>query len=873
MASNKHDLHEFDKDLNADPEKNMCWYMYKYLFLLISVLPLLHSCYEIGGKDHLAKNSTPTIQSDPDDPDPVSVSLASQVIEELKSSLSSFVSLSSARDSNRKTERITLSFQDLDLLIAGAEKSISENNLENSENLILILPKVAEGAQISIKGMTPIADGDNRTMSLVGTIGASMIKSINGRSQYLTVVSAKTSSSPLETALSGVTQASISNLDEAGLPTTLVAMASRSVVGSLVGSLDDGGLSKNEIGGALKNITSKAVDSLDQIEGVSATEITSSLKEITAGATSALDEIEITDYSATDLGDMVQEISSGATEALGNIKIDGISSDNLSSMMEKVTAGATSALGQISMEGYSANNLSTMLGKITAGATSALGDIEMDGYDSSKLGEMVEKITSGATSALDEIEMAGYSSDNLSSMVEEITSGATGALDEIEMTGFDPATDVYSVTERVILGTTGALGEIEMEGYDSDDLEGMLEGVTSGAMSAINDLQNAGFDQNSMPNMMKSISSSASRGLSRLENTKFLDNASKLPGLLNTITSSTIRATKDIKVQGFDPENSATLGSIIEEVISGATESIEEMTMASESGFDLQKTLNQIATGAISGAKNISSDSRISDDIQKKALDTLKQKTSQLNLPSANSVVLDELDMTSPILISTIPQDSASNFFIRGKDAWTEEPVTVIFNEELDQLSVSLRSIEVSGPEGKVPGTLKISTLGDNSTLIKFLPSENLEYNTSYVLKVMETIRDVSGNRLEEGRTINFVTEYPIVFIPKLNSPPFITHMFSTRLNDSDECNQRCFVVEARLIDTNKSSEMTRIWRVDNQTVESSQILDFVITDTDQGDPRTELISAIFLHDVEGVMSFEVLDSDNQSDQRELKIP
>ena len=97
--------------------------------------------------------------------------------------------------------------------------------------------------------------------------------------------------------------------------------------------------------------------------------------------------------------------------------------------------------------------------------------------------------------------------------------------------------------------------------------------------------------------------------------------------------------------------------------------------------------------------------------------------------------------------------------------------------------------------------------------------------------------------------------------------------MFSTRLNDSDECNQRCFVVEARLIDTNKSSEMTRVWKVDNQTVESSQILDFVITDTDQGDPRTELISAIFLHDVEGVMSFEVLDSDNQSDQRELKIP
>ena len=120
------------------------------------------------------------------------------------------------------------------------------------------------------------------------------------------------------------------------------------------------------------------------------------------------------------------------------------------------------------------------------------------------------------------------------------------------MAGFDPSTDVFSMTEKVILGTTGALSEIEMEGYDSDDLEGMIEGVTTGAMSAINELQRAGLDQNNMSNMMKSISSSASKGLSRLENSKLLDNASKLPGLLNTITSSTLKATKEIKVQGFD---------------------------------------------------------------------------------------------------------------------------------------------------------------------------------------------------------------------------------------------------------------------------------------------------------------------------------
>jgi len=852
--------------------------MHKLLILFLLTIPILYSCYEIGGKAHSSSSevipdSDPEPDPDPDpDPDPEKASLADQVIGELKLDLSSKLSPKSNRESNHRPQSFEISLEDIDYLIAGAEKKISANNLEDSENLILILQKVAEGAQTSIPGITPIPDKDNMTMSLIGVIGASMIKSINGRTQYLNATSARTNPTPLESALSGITQVSISNMDEAGLPPSLVANASKSVVGSLVGSLDEGGLSKNQIGGALKNITSKAVDSLDQIEGVSPSDITSSLKEITAGATSALDQIEVSDYSASDLGEMVQEISSGATQALGNIKIEGITSDNLSSMMEKVTAGATGALGQITMEGYSSSNLTTMLGKITSGATSALGAIEMEGYSSENLSLMVEKITAGATSALDEIQMDGYSSDNLSSMVQEITSGATGALDEIEMTGFDPSKDVFSMTEKVILGTTGALSEIEMEGYDSDDLEGMIEGVTTGAMSAINELQSAGLDQNNVSNMMKSISSSASRGLSRLENSKLLDNASKLPGLLNTITSSTLKATKEIKVQGFDPNDSAILGSIIEEVISGATQSIEEMTMANESGFDLQKTLNQIATGAISGAKKISSKTSINEEIQKRVIDTLKQKTSELKIPNINSVKLDDLDMTSPLLISTIPEDSASNFFIKGIDAWSEEPVTIIFNEELDNLSVSQRTIHVIGPGGRVPGKLEISKQDDNSSLVKFYPSENLQYNTSYILKIRESIRDVSGNSLIEGRSINFVTEYPIVFIPKLNSPPFITHMFSTELDDSNVCSERCFMIEARFIDTNKASEMNRIWKVDNQSIESSEIFDYVITDTANSYPRSEIISAIFLHGQQANVSFEVSDSDNQSDIREIKI-
>ena len=163
--------------------------MNKSLLLLFLIVPLFQSCYEIGGKDYLASGV-------PSDPGSGTASLSSQVIEELKKSLSSLLSFRSSRDSNSRSSSFKLNSDDIDHLLAGAEKAIIESNLTDSEDLTLVLQKIAEGAQTSIIGITPIADKDNRTMSLIGVIGGSMIKSINGRTQYLNATSAKTNPSP-----------------------------------------------------------------------------------------------------------------------------------------------------------------------------------------------------------------------------------------------------------------------------------------------------------------------------------------------------------------------------------------------------------------------------------------------------------------------------------------------------------------------------------------------------------------------------------------------------------------------------------------------------------------------------------------------------
>ena len=104
--------------------------MNKSLLLLFLIVPLFQSCYEIGGKDYLSSDSSAGV---PSDPVSGSASLSSQVIEELKTSLSSLLSFRSSRDSNSRSSSFKLNSDDIDHLLAGAKTAITENNLTDSE--------------------------------------------------------------------------------------------------------------------------------------------------------------------------------------------------------------------------------------------------------------------------------------------------------------------------------------------------------------------------------------------------------------------------------------------------------------------------------------------------------------------------------------------------------------------------------------------------------------------------------------------------------------------------------------------------------------------------------------------------------------------
>ena len=536
---------------------------------VLLILALVGGCKSSGGgSSGGSSGETSSLPKAPVDPDlpkapvapdlpkaPVapdtSTALASSVISELQSSLTTTSSTRSSRsgfrsrtDSDRRSGRTlsnSLTSAQITLVVDAATSAVSTAGLDSSEDLIQLMPKIIEGAQAKLAsvGLSDSAE----TIKVINVIVNSLVTSLNGRSDYLPGSSAETGATATETVLKGITAASVANLDEAGLSSTDIGTASSELVGTMVGSLGSSGITASEIGGALDRITAGAVDSLDKISGFDATSLGGAIDNITGGATAALGDISVTGFSSDNLAAMVEKVTAGATSALGSISMTGYSSDNLSSMVEKVTSGATAALGKITMPGYSSDNLASMVEKVTSGATGALGKITMTGYDSTKLSAMVKKVTAGATGALGSISMTGYDADDLGGMVEKITSGATKSLGDITMTGYD-ADDLGSMVKEITSGTTGALDEITMSGYGSDNLTVMVQKIASGTTGALDKITMSGYDANDVG------------------------------GLLTKVTLGGTEALEDLEFTGFDASSSTTLVSAMQQSASKAIDGL-----------------------------------------------------------------------------------------------------------------------------------------------------------------------------------------------------------------------------------------------------------------------------------------------------------
>ena len=242
--------------------------------------------------------------------------LSSRVIDELQTNLTSTSSSRISRVSSRSSSKVlsnTLTSFQISQITTAATQAVSDAGFTSSEDLIQLMPKIIEGAQSKLSSIG--ISSSEETIKVINVIVNSMVKSVNGRSQYLPSSSAESGATATETIFKKITSTSVSKLDEAGLSASDIGAASSELVGTVVGSLGSAGISSSDVGGALDKITAGAVDSLDEISG----------------------------FDVNSLGAAIDNITGGATAALGDIEVTGFSSDNLSAMVEKVTSGATTA--------------------------------------------------------------------------------------------------------------------------------------------------------------------------------------------------------------------------------------------------------------------------------------------------------------------------------------------------------------------------------------------------------------------------------------------------------------------------------------------------------------------------------------------------
>jgi len=172
--------------------------------LVIILGMFLNTCGQMTAEDEGMSSKSIEESSgtsdDTTDTGTTTTTLASTVISELSASLSSTSSSRQARVSSRSTSKTlsnSLTSSQITSVVDAATLAVSSAGMNNSEDLIQIMPKIIEGAQAYLKWLG-ISD-PSKIIKVINVIDNSLVKSINGRSTNLPSASAESGSTATET--------------------------------------------------------------------------------------------------------------------------------------------------------------------------------------------------------------------------------------------------------------------------------------------------------------------------------------------------------------------------------------------------------------------------------------------------------------------------------------------------------------------------------------------------------------------------------------------------------------------------------------------------------------------------------------------------
>ena len=327
------------------------------------------------------------------DPPPT---LSETIGTELRSALTASVSSAVSRNARiyvTATRSTTLTATQIDAIVDAALAGVSDSG---SADLSTILPEMLSGAMGGIGGLT--LSGDSATLDVLHVSFSALQKSMNGKTSYLSdsagtiagtlvgkalekMSTLNLAPASLDEALGDVVDASVSNLDDAGvgnsdLNTVVSGIATTAVNGAgsifssttlgtglealaqnLIGALDDAGVSSSSLSATTASVTTTLVGALGDIAATSdGTTMTAATRETLVGTVTASSIKGLNGLSGADRSALAAQISGGAVQGVGVLAKAG-KADTGSAISSLATSSAT-ALG--SLTGIDSTELTTI---------------------------------------------------------------------------------------------------------------------------------------------------------------------------------------------------------------------------------------------------------------------------------------------------------------------------------------------------------------------------------------------------------------------------------------------------------------------------------------------------------------------------------
>jgi len=174
----------------------------------------------------------------------------------------------------------------------------------------------------------------------------------------------------------------------------------------------------------------------------------------------------------------------------------------------------------------------------------------------------------------------------------------------------------------------------------------------------------------------------------------------------------------------------------------------------------------------------------------------------------------DTADTTAPTVLAQLP-------FAGEVGVPITAAVAVAFTENLDSNTVTVESFFLTGPSGRVQGTVVVKGNGTS-----FNPTDPLtEFSTEYTWTLTTDIRDVAGN--------SFAADYSASFTTVLADPGYNYRLTNRLLGDTLSL-EVIASADSNCVMSNTRHAPGQSWRL----MEVSQDGDYVLVNRSGGSPR-----------------------------------